>query len=107
MATFRLAKYVGLGRAKRLIMQCPKIDADEALNLGLIDTVSADLDRALSDTVAAFGPLHTVAVHLARRLLNESFSVDFQNGLGHFLAAQHRAISQAAFLDNIKDNQGE
>lgn len=107
MATFRLAKYVGLGRAKRLIMQCPKIDADEALNLGLIDTVSADLDRALSDTVAAFGPLHTVAVHLARRLLNESFSVDFQNGLGHFLAAQHRAISQAAFLDTIKNNQGE
>jgi enoyl-CoA hydratase/carnithine racemase len=107
MATFRLAKHVGLGRAKRLIMQCPRISAAEALDLGLVDTVSADLDAALNDAVTAFGPIHTVAVYLARRLLNESFNVDFENGLGHFLAAQHRAISQSAFLDTIKEHQGE
>ncbi len=107
MATFRLAKHIGLGRAKRLIMQCPEVSADEALSLGLIDTVSADLDQALTEAIAAFGPIHTVAVYLARRLLNESYEVDFENGLGHFLAAQHRAISQSAFLDTIKKHQGE
>ena len=30
MATFRLAKYVGLGIAKRLLLTCPEITADEA-----------------------------------------------------------------------------
>ena len=102
MATFRLAKHVGLGHAKRLIMQCPVLDPEEAQALGLIHTISDDLDGALKDVIAAFGPIHTVTVHLARRLLNESYSVDFENAVGHFLAAQHRAIGQTAFIDTIK-----
>lgn len=108
MATFRLAKYVGLGHAKRLIMRCPVVSAAEAAQLGMIDDVAADLDAALQDTIAAFGPVHTVAVQLARRLLNESFSTDFENAIGNFLAAQHRAISQSAFHDTVaRSNQGD
>jgi enoyl-CoA hydratase/carnithine racemase len=102
MATFRLAKHVGLGHAKRLIMQCPVLEPEQAQALGLVQTISEDLDVALAETIAAFGPIHTVAVHLARRLLNESYSVDFENAVGHFLAAQHRAIGQTAFLDTLK-----
>jgi enoyl-CoA hydratase/carnithine racemase len=107
MATFRLAKHVGLAQAKRLIMQCPKITAEEAVALGLVGEVAADLEEALARTVAAFGPNHPVAVTLARRLLNESFSTDFENGIGNFLAAQHRAIHQTPFLDTIKRHQDE
>lgn len=107
MATFRLAKHVGLGRAKRLIMQCPTLSADEAHQLGIVTAISADLESALSETISAFGPNHTVAVTLARRLLNESFSTDFENGIGNFLAAQHRAIHQTPFLDTIKKHRDE
>jgi enoyl-CoA hydratase len=107
MATFRLAKNVGLGHAKRLIMQCPRVSAEEALQLGIVSAVSGDLSAALKDTISAFGPNHTVAVTLARRLLNESFAVDFENAIGHFLAAQHRAIHQTPFLDTIRDHQKE
>jgi enoyl-CoA hydratase/carnithine racemase len=107
MATFRLAKSIGLGHAKRLIMQCPKIGADEALSLGLVSMVSTDIDEALSKTIQAFGPIHNVAVTLARRLLNESFSTDFENAIGNFLAAQHRAIHQTPFLDTIRAHTDE
>ncbi len=107
MATFRLAKHVGLGHAKRLIMQCPVIEPEEALSLGLVQTISDDLDGALALMIEAFGPIHTVAVHLARRLLNESYSVDFENAVGHFLAAQHRAIGQTAFLETLKRQREE
>jgi len=102
MATFRLAKHVGLGHAKRIIMQCPVLSPEEAKDLGLVQTISEDLDAALAQMIEAFGPIHNVAVYLARRLLNESYSVDFENAIGHFLAAQHRAIGQTAFLDTIK-----
>ena len=101
MATFRLAKYIGLGNAKRIIMQCPVIDADEAAALGILDEVCDDLDVAVGATIAAFGPIHTVSVTLARRLLNESFATPFEHAIGNFLAAQHRAITQSAFLDTI------
>ena len=105
MATFRLAKYVGLGNAKRLIMQCPVVDADEAAALGILDEVCDDLDAGVNAIIAAFGPMHTVSVALARRLLNESFATPFENAIGNFLAAQHRAISQSAFLDTLDKAQ--
>ena len=56
-------------------------------------------------TIAAFGPIHTVSVALAHRLLNESFATPFENAIGNFLAAQHRAISQSAFLDTLDKAQ--
>ena len=107
MATFRLAKSIGMGHAKRLIMQCPVVEADEAKMLGLASVIATDVDVALETTVKAFGPIHNVAVTLARRLLNESFSTEFENAIGNFLAAQHRAIHQTPFLDTIRKHQDE
>ena len=107
MATFRLAKYIGLGHAKRLIMQCPIVGSEEALALGLVDTVSTDLETALGALVDHFGPIHPDAVVLARRLLNESFSTDFENAIGNFLAAQHRAVHQTPFLATVRKHQEE
>lgn len=102
MATFRLGKFVGLGHAKRMVMTGAVVGAEEALRLGLVDGVTTDLDAALSRTIASFGPMHTVAFTLARRLLNESYGTQIEDALGNFLAAQHRAISQTAFLDTLK-----
>lgn len=107
MATFRLAKHVGLGHARRLIMRCPVVGADEALRLGLVDEVAADLSAAIPRVVDSFGPTHVVAVTLARRLLDESYQFGFEDALGHFLAAQHRAISQTEFLATLRKERGE
>lgn len=107
MATFRLAKSVGLGHARRLIMQCPEVGAEEAVALGLLDAVSEDLGAAVQQAITGFGPGHTVAIQLARRLLNESFSTSFEDAIGNFLAAQHRAISQTAFLETVAAHQDE
>jgi len=104
MATFRLAKYVGLGRAKRMIMQCPTISAEHACEMGLIDEVSEQIAAALDQTIARFQPIHPVVIQLARRLLNESFATDFEDAIGNFLAAQHRAVTQTAFLKTIKQH---
>ncbi len=81
--------------------------AEEAHRLGIVSTVSDNVETALSDTIKAFGPIHNVAVTLARRLLNESFSTEFENAVGNFLAAQHRAIHQTPFLETIKKHRDE
>ncbi len=107
MATFRLAKHLGLGVAKRLMLCAERVAAPDALAMGLVDQVSSDLDAALDQTIAAFGPVHNVAVQLCRRLLNESFSTDFENAIGNFLAAQHRAVTQTAFLETLKREREE
>jgi enoyl-CoA hydratase len=102
MATFRLAKYVGLGHAKRIVLTGAVLGAEEALRLGVLDAVDADLDALVAGTLEALQPMHVVAATLARRLLVESFGTQAEDAIGNFLAAQHRAISQTAFLDNLK-----
>ncbi|GDX83507.1 enoyl-CoA hydratase [Deltaproteobacteria bacterium] len=100
MAVFRLAKYVGLGHAKRLVLTGAELGADEALRLGVVDDVG-EIDVVIARALAALGPMHAVAGTLARRLLLESFHTEPEDAIGNFLAAQHRAISQAAFLDTL------
>jgi enoyl-CoA hydratase/carnithine racemase len=102
MATFRLAKYIGLGHAKRFMLTCEQIDAARAAELGMIDWVVDDLEQGLARAIDALGPNHSVAVTLTRRLLNESYANALENAIGHFLAAQHRAISQSAFLQTLQ-----
>lgn len=107
MATFRLAKYIGLGHAKRFMLTCEVLDAARAADLGMIDRVVDDLDAGLVWAIDALGPNHSVAVTLTRRLLNESYSNSQEDAIGHFLAAQHRAISQGAFAETLRRHQGK
>jgi enoyl-CoA hydratase len=104
MATFRLAKYIGLGRAKRMMLTAETINAQTALDLGIVDRIDSP-EAALAWADDALGPKHSVAVELARRLLNESFSDSWEDAIGHFLAAQHRSISQTAFLDTLNKSK--
>lgn len=99
MATFRLAKYIGLGRAKNLMLTGRSITAEEALNWGLLDQVcdQAAFEQAVQDMSNHLLPFHPVALEMARRLLNECYATNYENFLGHFLAAQHRAINSEAF----------
>jgi enoyl-CoA hydratase/carnithine racemase len=105
MAVFRLAKYVGLGHAKRLVLTGAELGTDEALRLGVVDDVGP-ADEVLARALAALGPQHVVAATLARRLLLESFHTEPEDAIGNFLAAQHRAISQTAFLDTLAKERG-
>jgi isomerase DpgB len=102
MATWRLARYVGLGRAKRIVLTGEELSADEALSMGILDGVSEDAALAEQSALAMLDPAHAVAGTLARRLLIESFDAPNEDALGHFLAAQARAIAQPAFLETLR-----
>ncbi|WP_448382532.1 enoyl-CoA hydratase/isomerase family protein [Desulfosoma sp.] len=103
MAVFRLAKYVGLGRAKNLILTGRRLKAEEALQWGLLDTVSeaVDFEDCVRTTVHRLLPFHPEALELSRRLLNECYAAEYEDFIGRFLAAQHRAITSEAFRQLI------
>jgi enoyl-CoA hydratase len=82
-ATQRLPRIVGLGRAKHLILTGDAIDAQKALEWGLISAVvpASELAAhalALAEKVLARGPL---AIRLAKLALNASARVDLDSGL--------------------------
>jgi len=103
MATFRLAKYIGLGRAKNVVLTGKTLKAEEALSWGILDDVYdlVDLEKALQQKIDKLLPLHPGVLELARRLLLESYASEYEDFIGGFLAAQHRAIHGDAFRELI------
>lgn len=99
MATFRLAKFIGMGRAKNLMLTGRPFAAEEALAWGILDQVCepAEFEANLRETIDGLMPFHPVALQMGRRLLDESFAANYEDFLGSFLAAQHRAINSEAF----------
>lgn len=82
-ATQRLPRIVGLGRAKHLVLTGDAIDAQTALEWGLVSAVvAADAllasALALAERVLSRGPL---AIRLAKVALNASARVDLDSGL--------------------------
>lgn len=96
MALFRLAKYVGLGVAKRLVLTGAPWSAADAAAWGLVDWVCEPgaLDSAIEQAAELLLPADGDTVRLARRLLNEAFAEPIEDALGGMLAAQHRCLSR-------------
>jgi 2-oxoglutaroyl-CoA hydrolase len=80
--TQRLARMIGLGRAKDMVMRGRRIDAGEARAIGLVTEVvaQADLDATVARLVDELRALSPLALTLAKRVLNHAY--DGPLGLG-------------------------
>jgi enoyl-CoA hydratase len=105
--TQRLARRVGIGKAKELVLTGDQIGADAALRIGLCDAVFPaeelmDAARAVALRIAANGPL---AVAEAKRVIQQGWSLRLDEALalegeafaGLFATSDQRE-GMAAFL---------
>jgi 2-oxoglutaroyl-CoA hydrolase len=81
--TQRLARLVGLGRAKDIVMRGRRVAAAEALALGLVTEVvpAADLDDAVGRVVDDLARLSPLALAMAKRVLNLAYEGPLSQGL--------------------------
>ena len=81
--TQRLARLVGLSRAKDVIMRRKRIRAEDALAWGLVSEVvpAAELDAAVDRVVDELGVLSPVALAMAKRVLNHVYDAPLHVGL--------------------------
>ena len=95
MNIFRLAKYLGVGVARRLVFTGEPVTADRGAALGIVDGVceAEALDAAVTTFLGRLAPVHPVVAQLARRLLSESFATAFEQFVGQYLASQHRCLA--------------
>jgi 2-oxoglutaroyl-CoA hydrolase len=81
--TQRLARLIGLGRAKDVIMRRRRIPATDALAWGLLSEVvpPAELDAAVDRAIAELVELSPLALRLAKRVLNHAYDGPLPLGL--------------------------
>ena len=81
------------------------VAAAEAENIGLIDhpCEPPELESTVEKAIDEFGPIHPDAVELIRRLVDESYENPWEDFLGNFLAAQHRAIRAEEFEKRVRE----
>ncbi|PIE23500.1 MAG: crotonase [Planctomycetota bacterium] len=115
--TQRLPRLVGMGHALELIMSGGKIDAEEALRIGLVNKVfepAALLDEAKKTArkIAQQGPL---AVRMAKEVVRRGFDMTLEEGLsleadifGMISSTNDMHEGMTAFLEKRKPQfQGE
>ena len=79
--TQRLARLVGMGRAKEMIFTCDNIDANEAYRIGLVNKVVAKEElmataKAMAAKIISKG---SYAVSVAKAAINNGYDMDIKN----------------------------
>lgn len=105
--TQRLARLVGTGRAIEMILTGRFIDAEEALGIGLVTSVTApdELMAAAYETAAAIAAKGPLAVRLAKLVVRSGMDADQRTGLvierlaqAVLYGSEDKAEGTAAFL---------
>ena len=95
MGTYRLPRFIGLGRARRMVLTGKLLGADEALRIGLVDWVVPE--EKLSETVESVtaGVLKgsPAAQAFSKKLVTAAFESDFDAAFEKYLEYQQRAIT--------------
>ena len=93
LATMRLPRYIGWGRAKKMILGGKNIDGREAQRIGLVDHILpqkdffAHLDKVAGDYLAAC----SVGTRMSKLVTNQAFDLDYESLLQYYFELQEHA----------------
>ena len=95
MSTWRLARYVGLGRAKRYVLSGENISAEDAMKMGLVDYVVplSQFDRRVKEIARHYVKMCSVSAIESKLLLNRCLDLEYETFLEDYLSSQKIATS--------------
>ena len=86
MSTWRLARLIGMGHARHLILSGQNIGPQEAYRIGLVNVVvqRETLERELEVWAARYLEVPATSLKWAKRLSNEAFDLPFERFLDQY-----------------------
>lgn len=95
MGAYRLARYIGPGRAKRIILSGEFLDTQEAYAMGLIDYLvpQKDFDRRIIEITDVYLKAASEGQRQSKRLVNMAFDLDWEEFLEKYIEAQAAALA--------------
>jgi enoyl-CoA hydratase/carnithine racemase len=74
--TYWLAKFVGLGSARRMCLLGGELTTERASQLGLVDVVAETVEAVIATTVQAMHPVTPEAAYFTRRILDDCYFLE-------------------------------
>jgi len=108
MGMWRIARFAGLGRAKRLILTADVIDAATALQWGLVDWVvpEAEFESCIRRQVDRVLSMRWTSARLSKKLANMAFDVPFGEFLQSYVEFQRQSIQSEEHRQAMADHRG-
>ncbi len=108
LGTWRLARYVGQGRAKAMILRGNMIDGIEAQRIGLVDHLveETNVATAFEDRLADYAKSNSAGCRHAKALVAESFDSGFEAFFARYLDQQGRALTAPDFSEAMAAYRG-
>jgi len=95
-ALARLPKYLGLGRARQMLLLGERISVEDAAAAGLVDVVSDDPEAAWPPLLERLLAMPPLTVSMVRRILKDSFMADMEEARATFRAALFQIASETS-----------
>lgn len=94
MGTWRLPRYIGLGRAKRLAIRGDFIDGKEARRIGLVDHLvdEDEKDAEFAELVDDYMRINSRGARATKQVMANSFELGWEEFFDHYLEHQHDAM---------------
>ena len=99
LATYRLPHYIGMGRAKQMILSGDSITGQQALNIGLIDHLLSEKRMAeeLEQLIGKYLQSNNEGCRFSKAMLVECFDLDFDRFRGRYMDLQSEAMNSDDF----------
>jgi enoyl-CoA hydratase/carnithine racemase len=94
MGTYRLPRFIGLGRARRMVLTGELIGAEEALRIGLLDWLVPEeqLDETVEAVIAGVLNGSPTAQAYSKKLVTSAFESTFDEAFETYLDFQERSL---------------
>jgi enoyl-CoA hydratase/carnithine racemase len=92
LGPWRLPKYIGLGRAKKLIFGGENINGEEALRIGLVDHLAPkeDFFSHLDQIAEKYLKACSLGTRMSKLLVNNAYEMGYDSIFKYFLQLQER-----------------
>jgi enoyl-CoA hydratase/carnithine racemase len=93
LGTWRLPRYIGWGRAKRMILGGQDIQGEEALRIGLVDHLvpQENFFSHLNEVAEKYLAACSLGTRLSKLVTNQAFDTDYDAVLPTYFGLQERA----------------
>ena len=107
LGTYRLARYIGLGRAKSLIIRGNVIDGTEAERIGLVDHLVGENTafEEFEDWLAEYAATNSTGCRASKQMLLDCFDIGWEAFFRKYLVLQERAVAAPDFAEAMDANR--